>query len=92
VELRSRRSRQAVLVCLLLAAVTLAAFWPVRRHDFINYDDQDYVTANPQVQRGLSWEGLLWAFQTGHAGNWHPLTWLSHMLDTFYRCCGLPWA
>jgi len=61
--------------------VTLAAFWPVRLNGFIEYDDQDYVTANAQVQRGLSWEGVAWAFQTGHAANWHPLTWLSHMLD-----------
>ena len=70
-----------MLVCVLLAAVTLAVFWQVRLHDFINYDDQDYVTANAPVQRGITWEGLLWAFQTNHAANWHPLTWLSHMLD-----------
>ena len=81
VELRSRTNQQAVLLCLLLAAVTLAAFWPMRLNDFIHYDDQDYVTANPQVQRGLSWEGLIWALQTRHAANWHPMTWLSHMLD-----------
>jgi branched-subunit amino acid transport protein AzlD len=61
--------------------VTLAAFWPVRLNGFIEYDDQDYVTANAQVQRGLSWEGVAWAFQTGHAANWHPFTWLSHMFD-----------
>ena len=58
VELCSRENRQSILVCLLLAMVTLAAFWPVRLNDFIYYDDQDYVTANPHVQRGLSWEGL----------------------------------
>src|ERR1019366_2494280 len=81
VKLRSRRSRQAILVSLLLAAVTLTAFWPVRLNGFIEYDDQDYVTANSQVQRGLSWENLAWSFQTGHAANWHPLTWISHMLD-----------
>ena len=82
VELRSRKNRQAVLVCLLLAAVTLAVFWPVRLNDFLSqYDDQDYVTANAQVRQGLSWEGVIWAFRTGHAANWHPLTWLSHMLD-----------
>ena len=82
VELRSRKNRQAVLVCLLLAAVTLAVFWPVRLNDFLSqYDDQDYVTANPQVRQGLSWEAVTWAFRTGHAANWHPLTWLSHMLD-----------
>ena len=78
-ESRPRKNRQTVLVGLLLAAVTLAAFWPVRLNDFIYYDDQDYVTANPQMQRGLSCEGLAWAFQTGHSANWHPLTWLPPM-------------
>jgi tetratricopeptide (TPR) repeat protein len=64
-----------------LAAVTLALYWPIAAHDFVNYDDPDYVTANPHVQTGLNWENVLWAFTTGHASNWHPLTWLSHMLD-----------
>ena len=50
------------------------------RHDFVQYDDQQYVTENPQVQAGLSFAGLRWAFGF-HAGNWHPLAWLSHMLD-----------
>jgi hypothetical protein len=61
--------------------MTLAVFWPLRLNEFLNYDDQEYVTANSHVQRGLSWEGLVWAFRTGHAANWHPVTWLSHMLD-----------
>jgi Flp pilus assembly protein TadD len=53
----------------------------VRHHDFVNFDDDDYVTANPVVLRGLTWHGVAWAFTTEHAVNWHPLTWLSHMLD-----------
>src|SRR5439155_19910820 len=69
------------LVGLLLALATLAVFWPVARFDFVNYDDGDYVTANAHVQSGLKWENVVWAFTTGHASNWHPLTWLSHMLD-----------
>ncbi len=81
VKLRSRGNRQAVLVSLLLAVATLAAFWPVRLNQFIEYHDQDYVTVNPEVLRGLSWEGVAWSFQTAHAANWHPVTWLSHMLD-----------
>jgi len=71
-----------IAICLALAAVTLATYWPVRLNDFLaQYDDQDYVTANSQVLQGLSWEGVFWAFRSGHAANWHPLTWLSHMLD-----------
>ncbi len=59
---------------------TLSLYLPVLHHDFIQYDDQQYVTENPRVQAGLSVEGLRWAFGF-HAGNWHPLAWLSHMLD-----------
>lgn len=66
---------------LLLALATLACFWPVAFHDFVNYDDADYVGSNNHVLDGLSWAGLSWAFTTGHASNWHPLTWISHMLD-----------
>src|SRR5947209_2781693 len=68
-------------VCLLLGLVTLAVFWPVRGFDFISLDDGNYVSANPQVQRGLTMEGVAWAFKIGYVDNWHPVTWLSHMLD-----------
>jgi hypothetical protein len=53
----------------------------VRLNDFVLYDDGDYLTNNSQVQKGLTWEGIRWAFTTGHAANWHPLTWISHMTD-----------
>ncbi|PYJ03620.1 MAG: hypothetical protein DME25_11700, partial [Verrucomicrobia bacterium] len=69
------------LCSLLLLLATLAVYWPARQFDFVNYDDSDYVTANKHVQNGLSWETVRWAFTTGHASNWHPLTWLSHALD-----------
>jgi protein O-mannosyl-transferase len=69
------------LIGLLLALITLLAYWPVTRNGFINYDDLDYVTNNRVVQNGLTWAGVKWAFTTGHASNWHPVTWLSHMLD-----------
>src|SRR5450759_1388608 len=68
-------------LCLLLAVVTLAVFLPVARQGFVNYDDSDYVTENAHVQSGLTWANVVWAFTTGHASNWHTLTWLSHMLD-----------
>ncbi len=69
------------IIALLLALVTLAVYLPATRFEFTNYDDNDYVSANPQVQAGLTWAGVKWAFTTGHAGNWHPVTWLSHMTD-----------
>ena len=69
------------LIALLLALVTLLAYLPVTRDSFLDYDDQDYVTENNTVQNGLTWAGIKWAFTTGHASNWHPLTWISLMLD-----------
>ncbi len=69
-------------ICLLLAAVTLAVWWPGVHCDFLNYDDPDYFNANPHVQTGLKWGNVVWAFTTGHASNWHPVTWLSLMLDS----------
>lgn len=69
------------IICALLALATFAAFCPVLECDFVNFDDPKYVTSNAFVQRGLSCEGLRWAFTNTHAANWHPLTWLSHMLD-----------
>ncbi len=69
------------LICLLLALLTLLLYLPVWQHGFIVYDDSLYVTENRMVQDGLSWAGVKWAFTTLHASNWHPVTWLSHMLD-----------
>jgi tetratricopeptide (TPR) repeat protein len=69
------------LIGLLLALITLLAYLPASRDGFVNYDDQDYVTENSVVQKGLTWTGIKWAFTTGHASNWHPITWLSHMVD-----------
>ncbi|MGD0650692.1 MAG: tetratricopeptide repeat protein [Verrucomicrobiia bacterium] len=60
---------------------TIAVYWPVRHFDFVNYDDSYYVYENPRVRGGLTLEGLAWAFSTNYRSNWHPLTWLSHMLD-----------
>jgi protein O-mannosyl-transferase len=73
--------RHPGVICLLLALGTLAVFLPIAWHGYVNYDDSDYVTANPHVQSGLKWENVLWALKSGHASNWHPLTWISHMLD-----------
>ncbi|MEK6777076.1 MAG: tetratricopeptide repeat protein [bacterium] len=68
-------------ICLFLMIVTFAVYRQVSHHEFVSYDDRLYVTENPQVKAGLTRESILWAFTAMHAGNWHPLTWLSHMLD-----------
>jgi tetratricopeptide (TPR) repeat protein len=69
------------LVSALLLLTTLAVYLPVVGLDFLTFDDDYYVTRNPQVTGGLTWAGLHWAFTHAHSANWHPLTWLSHMLD-----------
>jgi protein O-mannosyl-transferase len=73
--------RRIVIACLFLVVATLATYSDLKNHQFINYDDNTYVTVNPPVQAGLTLKGLSWAFTTMHGSNWHPLTWLSHMLD-----------
>jgi Flp pilus assembly protein TadD len=70
-----------LILGLLLAVVTLLVYWPVRQCDFLGYDDPLYFSENVQVQAGLTGSGVAWAFTTGDAANWHPLTWLSLMLD-----------
>ena len=75
------KRRQEIIICLVLIAATLVVYWQITNHEFINYDDGLYVTENSHVQAGLTSESIKWAFTTYHASNWHPLTWLSHMLD-----------
>src|ERR1019366_7619754 len=75
------KNQLSALICLALALVTTALYWPITHHNFVNFDDDDYITNNSHVQAGLTWVGVIWAFQSGAAANWHPLTWLSHMLD-----------
>jgi tetratricopeptide (TPR) repeat protein len=70
-----------LLPVLLLIGTTLAIFWPLGNHEFINLDDDVYVYHNPQVKAGLTLKGVIWAFTSLKTSNWHPLTWLSHMLD-----------
>ena len=65
----------------MLTFGTLACYWPVRHFDYVNLDDPLYVYQTRMVQQGLSWPGVIWAFQCIKGGNWNPLVWLSHMAD-----------
>src|SRR5579884_2534792 len=65
----------------LLVLLTLSVYWPVRNFEFTDFDDGTYVTENAHVRAGLTWSGFKWSLHTNEAGNWHPLTWFSHMLD-----------
>lgn len=69
------------LIALLLAFITGLVFLPTGQHGFVNFDDNEYLTDNPMVKNGLTWAGIKWAFTTFSASNWHPVTWLSHMVD-----------
>ena len=73
--------RQEIIICIFLIVASLVVYWQITNHEFINYDDGIYVTENPHVQSGLTFKSIKWAFTTGRAANWHPVTWLSHMLD-----------
>jgi len=75
--------RRTSIVAILLALLTAGTYWQVSRLEFLSYDDPDYITLNPIVQKGLSSEGMAWAFGNIHGEQtyWHPITWLSHMLD-----------
>jgi hypothetical protein len=75
------------LLCALLALLTLALYWPAGRCDFVDLDDPGYVFENQVVRQGVSASGLMWALADAHESNWHPVTWVSHMLDC--QCFGL---
>lgn len=78
--------RLVLLLAILLAVGTMVLYAPAIQNGFVNYDDTDYVTRNAHVLQGVTWENLRWAFGTDNpAANWHPLTWISHMVDVqFY--------
>ncbi len=78
---RTPLGRIDLAIAVALVAATLLVYAQVRTHGFLNYDDPDYVTANPHVSAGLTTAGAAWAFTTGHDANWFPLTWLSLMAD-----------
>ena len=69
------------LTSLFLIIVTFAVYWQVGGYQFVNFDDGKYILENPHVRTGVTAEGFIWAFTSAYASNWHPLTWLSHMLD-----------
>jgi tetratricopeptide (TPR) repeat protein len=76
-------SRPTIFVVLLLILLTVAVYWRVSQHEFLRYDDPDYVTMNIHVNQGVTSDGLAWAFGQTHGDftYWHPLTWVSHMID-----------
>ena len=80
------RKHPVVAIILILIILTFAAYWRVLGSDFVRYDDDIYVYANEHIQHGITPQSLKWAFNAGYACNWHPLAWISHMVD--YRLFG----
>jgi hypothetical protein len=79
--------RHDIWVSIFIFISIIAVYWQVRNHDFVNFDDDRYVTDNYRIKSGLTAENITWAFTAFHVSNWHPLTWLSHMVD--YQLFGL---
>ena len=89
-KINMNQKKQHLIVYVVITIVTLAVFWQVSRYNFINFDDNMYVTSNQYVQYGKTPHGLLWAFDIAsmkQTGLWNPLVWLSYMFD--YRTYGL---
>jgi hypothetical protein len=80
-------TRAKVLICIFLMVATFCIYSQVQDYEFINYDDDLYITSNLNVQAGLTSESIKWALTTFATGNWFPVTWFSHMLD--YQLYGL---
>lgn len=87
VPIRSTPARVDSMLCVLLAAVTLAVYSRAAHNPFVNFDDPSYVVDNSHIQHGLTNATLIWAFTNRYEMNWHPLTWLSHAMD--YQLFGL---
>ena len=78
------RNKQIPLIHLFLTLATLIAFWRVNSSDLVVFDDSIYITQNIHIHGGITRQAIRWAFTTGYAANWHPLTWISLMLDVHF--------
>ena len=86
-EIDTAKNTLKVVICLFLIVATFCVYSQVQDHEFINYDDYQYIKDNWKIKSGLSKESISWAFTTFYAYNWFPITWLSHALD--YQLYGL---
>ena len=80
-KLKRLRKHPVTIICVFLTIALCSVYLQVKDHQFINYDDQQYVTENSHVLSGLNPGNIKWAFTSVYASNWHPLTWISHMMD-----------
>lgn len=80
-KIDSENRKYTYLIIIFLIVACCAAFGRIVGNDFVNYDDMKYITENHHIQSGINAKNIAWAFTTSYMGNWHPLTWISHMLD-----------
>ncbi len=80
-QIKLHKNHLEIFIIFALCILILAAYWQVQNFEFINYDDQDYVTSNYRIQSAVTLKSIIGTFTDTHTGNWHPLTMLSHMLD-----------
>jgi hypothetical protein len=73
--------RRSLICCALIVVAVAAVYFPVLQNSFVNYDDPRYITDNPHIQSGLTWNAIRWAATANYESNWHPVTWISHALD-----------
>jgi tetratricopeptide (TPR) repeat protein len=90
-EPTTREGGRVATICVCLVGIIWFVFGQTLHFEFINFDDGAYVIKNPQVTRGLTSEGIVWAFTHVHAANWHPVTWLSHMVDCQFYGLNAGW-
>src|ERR1700674_4356122 len=90
-EPTTREGGRVATICVCLVGIIWFVFGQTLHFEFINFDDGAYVVKNPQVTRGLTSEGIVWAFTHVHAANWHPVTWLSHMVDCQFYGLNASW-
>ena len=76
-----RPQKKSLWISLGIVLLTIAVYGQVGHHAFIDFDDYEYITENPHVRTGLTFDNIAWAFTSHHSNNWHPLTWISHMVD-----------
>jgi len=75
------KKKYTYFLFIFLIVASCAAFGRIADNDFVNFDDTEYITENPQIKSGINLQTIKWAFSNVEMSNWHPLTWLSHMLD-----------
>jgi tetratricopeptide (TPR) repeat protein len=80
-NIKNNTNKNIAVLCTFLVIAIWISYSPILGYGFINFDDREYITENPHIKNGLTLESIAWAFKAIYSWNWHPITWLSHILD-----------